>query len=257
MSCHAQLSEELLSTNNISEKELAIQRLEALVAPLTSADFFSSVWPTENYVCQQGGKRLNELVQQPEFKSIESIVNIPYTGLSRAHFNQHDIEPKTRLTPEQLVKAYKLFNATVYLQKLQTSVIQSWNRSLDLALNLSPGTVRMECFVSPKGKGLGWHYDDHETFIVQLKGKKLWSLADNSCTKAIGLSQDRLAEKKAWSKYDKSSVRPPSAFKSYEMNAGSVIYLPYGHWHSVENLEDSVHLVLNVSRSYLLTNTLP
>ena len=111
--------------------------------------------------------------------------------------------------------------------------------------------------MAPKGKGLGWHYDDHETFIVQVRGKKCWHLAENNWPKAIGLNHDRLLERDEWAKYDKNLVQEPPEYQTFEMTPGSVLYIPYGHWHTVENITDSLHLVINVSRSYLLTGVLP
>jgi len=90
-----------------------------------------------------------------------------------------------------------------------------------------------------------------------VRGVKRWHPAGNNWPKAIGLNHDWLLERDEWAKCDKSLLQEPTEYHSFDMTPGSVLYLPYGHWHRVENIEDSLHLVLNVSRSFILTGTLP
>ncbi|NVJ61924.1 MAG: cupin-like domain-containing protein [Gammaproteobacteria bacterium] len=237
---------------------LAAERLSSLITPISTDHFFKNIWPDNIHYTQHAGALVNDFINQEEFRDLSSLLNIPFKGLSRVNFNnQDDITSKTGLRPEQMLKAYQLFQATIYLQDLQMPLIQSWKESLDTVLNLDPGTSRVGCFISPIGKGHHWHYDPYETIIVQVSGEKRWYLASDDWQRGIGLGHDRMLEYQEWAKCDKSKVPTPEKYQTFDLKPGSVLFIPYGHWHTVENLTESVHLVLNVSRSYLLTGTKP
>jgi ribosomal protein L16 Arg81 hydroxylase len=84
-------------------------------------------------------------------------------------------------------------------------------------------------------EGFGLHWDDHDVFVVQLSGTKVWSLYGP--TRAYPLSQ-------------RDDVPAPlgEPLETVLLQTGDCLYLPKGHWHNVRGQDDpSLHLTFGVT----------
>ncbi|GLL09132.1 hypothetical protein GCM10017577_02720 [Pseudonocardia halophobica] len=84
--------------------------------------------------------------------------------------------------------------------------------------------------------GFATHWDDHDVFVLQVQGSKLWRIYEPTRRSPL----DR----------DVEVNRPPAAtarFSELLLRQGDLLYLPRGYWHNVQcpEGEQSLHLTLS------------
>src|SRR5262249_43855236 len=82
----------------------------------------------------------------------------------------------------------------------------------------------------------GIHYDTHDVFVLQLKGRKHWTIYDAPVTLPL--------------KHQKSDwiARPDSVTEDRVLAPGDLLYLPRGFLHQAVSLdESSLHLTVGVN----------
>ena len=84
--------------------------------------------------------------------------------------------------------------------------------------------------------GFGPHWDDHDVIIFQLDGRADWSLLANSIPDPH------------WSVPKIAGEPPPiGSFQSVTLTQGQALYIPRGHWHFKQAIDDnSLHLTLGI-----------
>lgn len=223
---------------------------EGLVAPMSAQEFKARVWPGELHVSHHPKPELAPLLAQPELRDIDAFcaagndggIHINYTREERFRI-ELDADP---------VHAVAQFHAgnTIQILDLKTDEIRRWHRALDASLGLIPGTTVVNGFTSLRGKGIPWHWDSQEVFVVQVRGRKLWHVAPNDYVDwptINGMPTSSPSREMAMQLKAPAPIREPERWQSVEMLPGSVMYMPRGYWHKVEqNLEESLHLVLQV-----------
>lgn len=92
-------------------------------------------------------------------------------------------------------------------------------------------------YTSSPSDGFNPHYDIRHTFILQLEGKKQWSLGDQ-------INQVPRHEFRPF--HDQAYYTPK---KTFFLNAGEVLYIPPGLWHKTKTLapEYSLHLAVGIA----------
>lgn len=98
-------------------------------------------------------------------------------------------------------------------------------------------------YVTPAGRGVPLHFDDHEIIVVQLAGKKVWTFAPNTNviypTSNSGRVFTDMVKRYAVGAIPKSIPQPS---KKAIMLPGSVLFLPRGYWHQTDALELSISI---------------
>ncbi|MBE0377193.1 JmjC domain-containing protein [Pseudoalteromonas prydzensis] len=238
-----------MNNQNNALNELDMQRISALLYPLSIEEFMRDKWPG-NFQCSTGPvERLAELIEHPDFNSIDTLVRAPGIGDIRADFTR--VQRQSRLvTPEHAVELYHS-GCTIYTNNFASDVIQSWKKTLDTAFGLIPGRAQVNAFASTSGTGLPWHWDSQEIFIVQVKGKKRWHVAPNEDIDWPTLGGRPGAESRADIKHQFRTpgkpVAEPKEWDTVDLEPGSVMFLPRGYWHRTENIDSSIHIVLQVN----------
>lgn len=224
---------------------------EALIAPLSASEFKSTVWPAGLHVSHDPKPGLDALLAQPELRDIESFCAIGNDGGIHVNYTREQrFRIELNADPADAVRQFHAGN-TIQILDLKTDEIRRWHRALDAALGLIPGTTVVNGFTSLRGKGIPWHWDSQEVFIVQVRGRKLWHVAANEYVEwptVNGMPTESPSREMAFQlKSPTQPIREPEHWQSVEMQPGSVMYMPRGYWHKVEqNLEESLHLVLQV-----------
>lgn len=224
-----------------------LARMAALVHPLAPEQFMADVWPGQFRHFTGAAGRLAELIDDPQLRDIGALVQCPLDGEIRADCTRADLPSEHAVAPERALELYRQ-HYTLYLTRLAGEPIGRWKRMLDHALGLIPGTTQVNAFASMPGKGLHWHWDPQELFIVQVRGRKLWHVAPNEHLAWPTASGQAGAESRPEIRAQLTDpARPvtlPSEYTTIEMVPGSVLFLPRGYWHTTENVDESVHLVL-------------
>jgi ribosomal protein L16 Arg81 hydroxylase len=145
-----------------------------------------------------------------------------------------------KVSPEKVWHNFNL-GATIVIQ-----AVNSLNKRL-FELNNSL-TKEFNCYVQinsyytpPNVNGLDIHYDTHDVILLQIYGKKEWSLASQTFI-------NPLAENHF------SKVSPPTDFPHRILvSPGDMLYIPRGMWHySKTTSQPSLHLTIGVHcRNYI------
>lgn len=112
--------------------------------------------------------------------------------------------------------------------------------------------ININLYLTPPGsRAFGAHYDDHDVFIVQISGSKIWKLFSPAEESPVEVLHRGRA---GWLKKEmpgSKKVRPlpiPDQEWSVKMQAGDLLYVPRGHVHQVYSEdEESLHLTVAVT----------
>ena len=97
-------------------------------------------------------------------------------------------------------------------------------------------------YATPKGGGSATHFDQNFNIIVQLTGKKRWNITENKSVEnpltRHALGQELEPELESYIEEVPESIT--SFDHSFELSAGSFLFVPVGYWHSTSASEDSL-----------------
>jgi bifunctional lysine-specific demethylase and histidyl-hydroxylase MINA len=118
----------------------------------------------------------------------------------------------------------------------------------DLARAMAEGLasfVGVNAYISPPRKdALDLHYDDHDVIVLQLHGEKLWTLGSRI---ARGVASSRFFQVDQYSL--KASAIENDTFRTLEVQAGDLLYLPRGLFHRATASDGvSIHLSFGIRR---------
>ena len=119
-------------------------------------------------------------------------------------------------------------------QELKNSILehvfqgQGYKVDMGAAMDIEVGV-----YISRKGSAeAAWHYDNNHNFTFQLYGSKDWHTVDGGNNKNVISSRGLLDAPR--NRTEQQSRTPDfSKERTTRLEAGSVIYIPPGHWHRV------------------------
>lgn len=174
----------------------------------------------------------------PAFRLVRAGTTLPLSASCRSagvgHRTIDDL-----IQPNRVLELYDA-GATVVLQGLQFSDPHLARVANNLALAIDQ-PVQVNAYLSPaSARGLDLHADRHDVFVLQLEGSKRWRVWDQ-------LPPTRQRVKGG------APVAPPTfaelgaADLDVTLRRGDVLYLPRGHPHCAETVDDSsAHLTVGV-----------
>ena len=226
------------------------QALSALVNPLRASEFLARFWPDEAFVAHGPLARLPSPLRDPVLAEFDALAQ-RYAG--RILFGRGRKGP--RAIPAQHVAVADLYamGLSLYLPDVEPIVPGATGllRELERALGLGPGEARITAWASPEADGIACHLDSEEVFSIQLVGTKRFHVAEPAAlVSPVGVQyadggrpDDVLYPQAA----DGFPVPEPGAFSTIEMQPGSVLFLPRGHWHWTEADTDSLSISIVLS----------
>ena len=216
----------------------AMSRLEmnlaTLIGPTPTAEFLSSHW--------QAAPAL--LVRQLDVAGLTAAIPELF-DLRRLARRYHDpvpilLDPPIELPAADAVERYEKAGATLRFIDLHRFLpaTRRWRDRIGRELGLPPERSKCSLYASPRGYGLPWHYDSNDNFVIQLAGRKRWSLAENPSVRqpvhdSMWLGQPEPDGLRGYAP-DGLPARIGRGVRSFELEPGTVLYLPRGHWHSTE-----------------------
>jgi 50S ribosomal protein L16 3-hydroxylase len=96
------------------------------------------------------------------------------------------------------------------------------------------------------------HFDANVNFVIQLQGKKLWRVAENHSVDnpterfTTGAPEIPLALEKQCHAPLLNEL--PEDCAEYLMEPGCVLFVPRGHWHATETIEDALSINFTFSQ---------
>jgi 50S ribosomal protein L16 3-hydroxylase len=220
--------------------------LEALLAPESTWRFFEEAWPDEPFLVRGPLSRLHGLADVKELASAAALSQVECRALLAQSQKLQDRFGNVAIAPA-LAQAMVEAGFTLYFNepRFPSRSLWRWVHALEKDLSLRPGTIRPSAFFSSKGKGARMHFDNTESLVVQVRGRKVWRIARNDAVPyppVNYLEGDPLPPELA--ALVKKPMKAPTKVKRVVLEPGSVLFLPRGWWHATETLEDSLHLDL-------------
>ncbi|MEW5738978.1 MAG: cupin domain-containing protein [Myxococcota bacterium] len=220
--------------------------LAALLAPESTWRFFEEAWPDEPFLVRGPPSRLKGLVDVKELASADSLAQVECRAVLAQSQRLVDRFGNVAIAP-QLARAMVEAGFTLYFNEphFPSRSLWRWVRALEDDLALPRGAMRPSAFFSARGKGARMHFDNTESFVVQVRGKKVWRIARNDAVPyppVNYLEGDPLPPELA--PLAKRPLQAPKKSRRVVLEPGSVLFLPRGWWHATETLEDSLHLDL-------------
>jgi hypothetical protein len=124
---------------------------------------------------------------------------------------------------------------------------------VERALGAPRGSARLTLFASPAGDGVPVHFDGEDVISVQLQGHKRFRVgAEPALPHAVG-PQHGPGMKASASLHAQCPEGLPQApaevgaLSAFEMQPGTVLWVPRGHWHETEALSDSLSVSIVLS----------
>ena len=145
--------------------------------------------------------------------------------------------PKPCASPEEFRALIGAYHARDYSVRVPDVVplapsLARFARALELVLG---APVDASLFWSRREARAKVHYDDNDVIAIQLAGRKRWYTS----------TEPPLLHNK-WEK-SVMAVLPPERQQVTEMAPGDLLYVPRGTTHSVDSLEESLHLSILVT----------
>lgn len=127
--------------------------------------------------------------------------------------------------------------ATLILPQLHQSelVLKTFCRALEAELSCH---VQTNIYMTPpNNQGFRTHYDDHDVFVLQVEGEKLWRIYDQTVDKPYrgeGFNIDR--------------DQPGELVEEFVLKAGDAAYVPRGLMHDAQTqgTSDSLHITVGL-----------
>lgn len=220
--------------------------LSALLSPKQEAELNSAFQSDEPCVLS-GLKTFECFTSLPFLESLDSLLNL-WPGSVSAHLPKiadeaSSIDVSTR-------DARKLFENGIALMFDNahefSPELTSWLASIREELGLSALTQsRCLLYATPEDKGTAPHFDQNVNLVLQIHGKKKWSIAPNQnvvnplSRHTLGLPVD--PEMQTYAQLPMPLSMPKGA-RAIVLEPGSLLFVPRGSWHSTEAASDALSL---------------
>lgn len=108
------------------------------------------------------------------------------------------------------------------------------------------GLVGANIYCSFEGvRAFGSHFDNHDVFVIQTEGEKLWNIYENRALNPVDTPEDT-AETRRWFEQTRGRV-----LHEILMRPGDLLYLPRGWYHDALAVEGaSLHVTFSVTPLY-------
>lgn len=221
--------------------------IKELFPRLDEAAFKAEYWLTRMYWEHATAGRLDG------FQDIGSIGGVAALALRSRMALKAILGAKHNETNEIKIDATSILSlfdsgATIVCNQIDRwhDVVRACAMKLASDLFLPPNVVSCNLYLSPEGRGVPMHFDNHEVFIVQLAGSKRWRLAVNRNVKyPTANSGPQLVSEVAAYSHGHAPQRMPAG-TSVHMRPGSTLFLPRGVWHQTDASKMSISLTFGV-----------
>lgn len=144
--------------------------------------------------------------------------------------------PSGRIDPLAVAKMFD-DGATITFNQLQRRlpVLSDFCASLGKVFS---SRIQTNIYLTPpNAQGFKPHWDTHDVFVLQISGRKKWSVYDTQVTLPL-----------KGQAFQPEKDTPGSVTSEFELGAGSAVYVPRGLMHSARSTsEASLHITLGIT----------
>jgi 50S ribosomal protein L16 3-hydroxylase len=226
-----------------------VSDLETLLYPIVMRDFFSHHWQIYCLHVHASLRRLCKLTNKFDncMQNAENIAGAltAHAGPAVQAWYASGGTGGFRIQAEH-AHIYAAINMTLYFEELPA--LRPFADAIARDLRVPVASVVASAFVSRAGGITRMHFDRNENFTIQLRGRKRWRIARNNAV--IWPTQNGIATEAVPTELAAQMRRAlprtmPRDAEEYVLKPGSVLYVPRGHWHETEAMDES--LSLNIS----------
>jgi ribosomal protein L16 Arg81 hydroxylase len=204
--------------------------IEYLIAPHTLDEFLSTYWGQKALLVRGSPDRFEGLWGWDDINHLLSFGRLAPPAISL-------VLEKRSLPPQALsqIDHWLGEGATLILNQVQEldPVVDQFASALSSDVNV---TIGVNSYASwPSKQGFDLHYDLHDVFVVQVEGRKAWTVYEP--TRLWPIEREKGVVKLA----------PPAEMQPYlecSLAQGDVLYVPRGHWHYAVAETPSIHLTV-------------
>ncbi len=225
--------------------------LAELIAPLTVEEFRQRYWGKRAFATKIPAGALGWLRGELDNFDPERLVR-RYRGQLAIWFQtlQGEQRVAAAANADDALSLYHAGHTIFMLNGGATPAVVRWERYLADEAGHPPTPLTASLFLSKRSGGTAMHFDMLENFTIQLTGHKRWHVAPNPhVTNPLenwALKQP-VSPALARTLNGPLPERMPDDAETFDLEAGSLLYIPRGHFHSTEAVaEDSVALFLGM-----------
>lgn len=213
-----------------------------LIEPLPTSEFTRVYY--ERRLClvsRSAPSYYDDLLSSEELDRVlgTHVLNRPEINLVRG---EDDVERRSysdaagRIDPVETSKRFAE-GATIIFNQLQRRVPALARLCVSLGKTFGSRVQTNIYLTPPDAQGFKPHWDTHDVFVLQISGRKQWSVYGTEVTLPLkGQS------------FDSALHRPGPVTEEFELEAGSVVYIPRGLMHSARSsAEASLHITLGIT----------
>ncbi|QSJ19242.1 AraC family ligand binding domain-containing protein [Nostoc sp. UHCC 0702] len=223
-------------------------KFTSLISPYTLEEFFQNYYEKQYfYISRNQPNYYDAILNADDIDLLFQNKNIPSSHLRVV--NKGDEVPawKWSYQNSSLVNNDKLF---VLFNQGNTLIINAGDRSILKLINYCSDLehelkirLQFNIYITPhNAQGFAPHYDDHDVFILQTTGTKIWRLYNTP----VELPSQKLPHNKYKDKYE---LGKPTF--EVELKPGDLLYIPRGLVHDAVTTDTaSVHITLGLHPNY-------
>jgi len=236
--------------NPVSDVTSHLLNLAALLSPIGVEQFFERYWE-QNHLHIQGrpATHYQQLMSAQDLEQIVSNPDARYPAIQLAkgghYFPREAYTRDLKFGSEVFMGMPDLQRISIEYRNGASLVLPALHRTWSPLKNLC-STLEIELDHVPHGNayitpgnaaGFTPHYDVHEVFVLQIAGKKRWSLYP-----------PMLHLPHRSQPFTPQGYSPAAPIAQLELNPGDLLYLPRGYIHSAATAESySAHITIGIS----------
>ena len=211
-------------------------------------DFLQRSWPGRSQVAHGPIERLGPLGALPQFSDLALLLKTHQDRIRVALSDKRDEHSSIEVEVEQAAEHHRQGLALI-LNSVERFLppVQIWLDGLRAELGLPRKCdPRAIVYLSPAGSGNSPHFDANANFVVQIRGRKRWTIAPNrhvlNPTDRWAMNEDEQSEELEGYVEGALPTQMPADAETFELVAGSVLFVPRGYWHQTESNQDTLAL---------------
>ena len=219
--------------------------LLSLIEPIVPEQFMSEYWCVRHLLIHRPISSLQGFLKSLLDMKIKDMLRYAEDPVIVMHMTTDGRYRGSTVSKSQALNFFESGMALYFNLSSFFEDTREWTNLLAGDLGQLQSRCKASLFITPANWTTEQHFDPNENFTIQLRGHKRWNIAPNQSVRhavdRFTCSDDAIPPRMS-TYYFYKNLAPPDSTCSEEMMPGSMLYLPRGHWHSVESLTESVSL---------------
>ncbi len=235
--------------------EQAVASAERLFPGLTLEQFFAQKWPDKLLFVKDDPARLEGLIGLPILREYHRLLELRKGDTANVMLTDTAGREISVSFPADRVLPLLQAGSSLLLPDMSRVIepLGAVARRMEQAAGLPHPSIYTAIHISPPGRGVALHFDKYDVMVVMVKGRKRWTVGrtpvveyptDNYAAGTPLPEEVALAWPEQLGPVDSRHV--PGDTEDFILEPGTVLYVPRGHWHQTQALEECVSIQIEV-----------